>query len=109
MAHEKLICEFLDHRLARLRPASPVNVPKWVAMLVIAEGYELLALADICGKRHATLLVFHGARQGNWRHRVPFRQDQDALCQLQRGERAKEPKRIRPCHEDPGKVEHSAP
>ena len=59
--------ELLHNGLAGFRPTAPVGVPQRVTVPIFAERDKLLAPPDVCGERHATLLVTQRTRQRDGR------------------------------------------
>ena len=67
--------------LAGLGPASPMDVTERIAVTIVAQGDEFVALADIGGKSHTAGLITHGAGKRDGRQGITFGQNERALGQ----------------------------
>src|SRR6266850_4294870 len=76
---KEFIFEFSDDGLSGLGPTAPMYVAQWIAVPVIPQSHEFVALADIRGECNAARLIFHRAGQSNRRKRIAFGQDERGL------------------------------
>jgi len=79
VTNKEFIFEFAHDGFAGFGPTAPMYVAQRVAVAIVAQGDEFIALADIGGKGDAARLVFHCAGQSNWRKRVAPGQDERGL------------------------------